>query len=364
MIKAGIIGCGKIADSHAEQIQRIPDCEIVGVCDREILMGKQMFERYKIKNYYDDVDVFLEDSKPDVVHITTPPQSHFDLGKKCLNAGIHVYIEKPFTLFTNEAEELIRIANENKLKLTVGHDDQFTHASRQLRELIRGGYLGGDPVHMESYYCYDFGSGEYAKALLGNRDHWVRQLPGKLLHNVISHGICRIAEYVSCDSPTVIAYGYTSQSLKNLNSMDIIDELRVIISWNEKATAYFTFSSQMRPALHHFRIFGPKNAIYLDHDQQTIVKAGGERYKSYLEKFIPPILYSKQYAANSVGNVFKFIRNDFHMKSGMKFLIESFYNSIANDAPVPIPHKEIILTTRIMEDIFMQLDEKPYLLRI
>ena len=49
---------------------------------------------------------------------------------------------------------------------------------------------------MESYYCYDLTDPGYARALLGDKQHWVRQLPGQLLHNIISHGIARIAEFL------------------------------------------------------------------------------------------------------------------------------------------------------------------------
>ena len=52
MLKVGIVGCGKIADAHASQMQRIPGCEIVGVCDREPLMAEQSAERFPIKAYY------------------------------------------------------------------------------------------------------------------------------------------------------------------------------------------------------------------------------------------------------------------------------------------------------------------------
>ena len=48
---------------------------------------------------------------------------------------------------------------------------------------------------MESYYCYDLSEPGYATALLGDQQHWVRRLPGKLLHNIISHGVARIAEF-------------------------------------------------------------------------------------------------------------------------------------------------------------------------
>src|SRR5579862_4073377 len=110
-----MVGCGKIADSHAAQIQRIPGCEIVGVCDREELMAKQIFERFKVKSYYSDLDALFEKAKPQVVHLTTPPGSHSQLARQCLLRGAHVYVEKPFTLTTPEAEDIIALAQERNL---------------------------------------------------------------------------------------------------------------------------------------------------------------------------------------------------------------------------------------------------------
>src|SRR4030043_22750 len=214
MVKVGIIGCGKIADVHASLIESIPDCEIVGVCDKEELMAKQMYERFNVKYYFSDVYRLLNDAHPDVVHITTPPQSHFELGKLCLEAGCHVYIEKPFTVSTEEAKQLIGIASERGRKVTVGHDDQFTNATRRMRKLIEEGYLGGPPVHMESYYCYDLGDERYARAFLNDNTHWLRSLPGQLMHNVISHGLAKIAEFLEGKNVEVIAHGLTREFLR------------------------------------------------------------------------------------------------------------------------------------------------------
>src|SRR5262249_42950807 len=153
MLKVAIIGCGKIADSHALQIQRISGCRIVAVCDREPLMAQQLFERFPVDRYYTDARQMLQEAKPDVVHITTPPQSHFSRATMCLENGCHVYVEKPFTVNEAEAQSLIDLAERKGLKITAGHDDQFRHAARRMRTLIASGYLGGRPVHMESYYC-------------------------------------------------------------------------------------------------------------------------------------------------------------------------------------------------------------------
>src|SRR5438034_2645116 len=201
MLKAAIIGCGKIADSHASQIQRIKGCEIVGVCDREPLMARQLYQRFPIKRHFSDVSELLSESRPDIVHITTPPASHFDLARHCLESGCHVYVEKPFTLHEHEAQSLIGLADKRGLKITVGHDDQFSHVARRMRTLVQSGFLGSAPVHMESYYCYELGGGVYAKALLGDKQHWVRRLPGQLLQNALRHRIARLSAFLPTDSP-------------------------------------------------------------------------------------------------------------------------------------------------------------------
>ena len=356
LLKVAIIGCGKIADSHLAQIQRIPGCKVVGACDREPLMAKQLAERFKIPSQFSDVSAMLSDCQPDVVHITTPPANHYDLGKQCVTAGCHLYVEKPFTLNTEEAQELIALASKSQRKVTVGHDLQYSHAARRMRQLVKDGYLGGRAAHLESYYCYDLSEAAYAKALLSDKQHWVRGLPGKLLQNIISHGIARIAEFIDDDSPKVIAHGFVSPLLTSLGETEIIDELRVIISASSGMTAYFTFSSQMRPSLNEFRIYGAKNGILVDDEQQTVIKLPGKRLKSYAEKFVSPLMLARQQFGNVAVNARKFLGSDFHMKAGMKCLIESFYSSIEKETPPPIPYREILLTSRIMDDIFEQIN--------
>lgn len=355
MLKAAIVGCGKIADTHAIQIQNLPECEIVGVCDREPLMARQLSERFAVKRCYTDVAELLSEARPDVVHITTPPASHFEIARRCLENRSHVYVEKPFTVNAAEAQRLVDLANRNGLKLTAGHNYLFTNVARRMRAMAANGYLGGTPIHMESYYGYNLRDPSYAAALLGDKNHWVRKLPGQLLHNIISHGIARIAEFLSGNDPHVIAYGFVSQFLRSIGETEITDELRVIISDCQGTTAYFTFSSQMRPSLHEFRIYGPKNGLALDQQHEILLRLRGAKFKSYADHFIPPVMFAKQHLGNLWVNAKSFLARDFHMDSGYKYLIGSFYRSIRNGQPVPIPNREILLTAKIMDAIFDQL---------
>ena len=356
MLKVAIVGCGKIADAHAAQIRRIKDCEIVAVCDREPLMAKQLCDRFPVKQAYTEVVELLRTARPDVVHITTPPEGHFELAKLCLQHGANVYVEKPFTVYAQEAQKLIDFAASKGLKLTAGHNYQFSPAARRMRDLVKSGYLGGGVVHMESYYGYNLTDPSYARALLGDKQHWVRRLPGKLLQNIISHGIARIAEFLTTDNPHVTAYGFVSPVLKSIGETEIFDELRVIISEEDRTTAYFTFSSQMKPCINELRVYGSKNGLVLDEDHDIVLKLRGNKYKSYADKFVPPLQFARQHFGNLITNVKLFMANDFHLDSGMKYLMESFYRSIREDVPVPLPYREILLTTRIMDEVFEQLE--------
>ena len=92
----------------------------------------------------------------------------------------------------------------------------------------------------------------------------------------------------------MIAHGFISPLLKRMGETEIIDELRVIISEEERTTAYFTFSSQMRPSLHQFRVLWAEERAHSGSGSGDLIKLRGGRFKSYAEKFIPPVIFASQ----------------------------------------------------------------------
>jgi predicted dehydrogenase len=354
MLKIGIVGCGKIADQHVDAIHHIPDCEVVALCDREPLMAKQLGERFGISASFSELSEMLEAARLDVVHITTPPQSHYSLAKQCLESGSHVYLEKPFTITAAEAESLIRVAERRDLKITAGHNLQFTPETLEMRRLLAEGFLGGKPVHLESHFSYDLGDTSYVSALLGNRQHWVRQLPGQLLHNIISHGTAKLAEFLNDDLIEIVAAAHQSEQLKTLEIPEVLDELRVLIRDKSGTTAFFCFSTQIK-SLNELRIYGPANSVTVDIATGSLIRKQSRAYKSYLTYFIPPLKNAREHLTNAGCNVINFIRRRRYQDFGMKELIERFYNSIRLRGEPPIPYREIILTARIMDEIFSQI---------
>jgi predicted dehydrogenase len=354
MLKIAIVGCGKVADQHVQAIQRIPNCGIVAVCDRELLMAKQLGERLGISKCFSDLEEMLQAVSPDVVHITTPPQSHFSLARKCLESGSHVYLEKPFALRAEDVKSLIQLAHSCDLKITAGHNYQFTFEMLEMRRRVKEGFLGGKPVHLESYWSYDLGDISYVGPVLGNRSHWVRQLPGQLFHNIISHGIAKLAEFLDDELTEIVATADQSEQLQSLGAHEVLDELRVLIRDKSGMTAFFCFSTQIK-GLNQLRIYGPANSMIADIITGSLVRNTNRSYKSYLTYFIPPLSNAGEHFWNACRNATNFARRRLYQDFGMKELIERFYNSIRKGDPLPIPYREILLTARIMDEIFAQI---------
>ena len=317
-------------------------------------MAKQLAERFGISSYFGEVTEMMRAVSPDVVHITAPPQYHCVLAKECLKAGSHVYLEKPFTVTAEEARSLIQLADDANLKVTAGHNLQFSLEMMEMRRLVNKGFLGGRPVHVESYFSYSLGDTSYAGAFLANREHWVRQLPGQLLHNIISHGVAKLAEFLDSELTEILATADQSESLRTAGADGLLDELRVMLRDKNGSTAFFCFSTQIR-MLNELRIYGPSGSITVDNVTGSLIRYKRNTYKSYLTYFIPPLKNAKEHLRNARLNLTNFVRRRLYQDAGMKELIERFYDSIRLNTTPPIPYREIILTATIMDKIFAQI---------
>lgn len=355
MTRVAIIGCGFVADQHAAQLQVLPGCEVVAACDTEELMAAQLADRFHIPQTFTSAEEMLHKVRPDAVHITTPAQTHFPLGQICLEAGCHVYMEKPFTETTAEAEDLIRLANGKRLRMTVGHNLQFSPEAIRMRELVKAGFLGGPPVHLESIQCYSHDEPTYGRAVLGDPNHWVRRLPGSLMHNLISHGVSKIAEFLVGDHPNVVSLSFSSPYLRTIGQTDVVDELRAFIQDEQGTTAFFLFTTQFGAGSNELRLYGKAASLVMDNTNRTLIRIRPVHYKSYLRYFFAPWIHAREHVRNSFHNMRRFVKKDFQMDYGMRKLMELFYSAIRDNAPDPIPSSEILRTSRIMEAIFKQI---------
>jgi predicted dehydrogenase len=352
-LKIAIAGCGKIADAHVEEIRKIPSVQLVAVCDLEPIMAEQLASRYAVPRWYSDVAAMVEAEKPNVLHITTPPQSHLSLTKQAVTSGCHVFLEKPVALRHSDAEAIIQSVVSAGKKLAVNYWPNFEAPSLELRRLTQTGVLGS-PVHIESFYGYNL-AGEYGIALKRDPDHWVHRMPGKLFQNVLDHVLNKITPFLQDDEPLIHAVAYRGDATQNgAPTVQLLDELRVIIR-GRQTSAYATFSSHARPVGHTLRVYGTKNTAHVDFAARTLVLERKQTFPSALGRLIPPFLVAKDQLRQALRNVSRFRQARFHYFDGMRQLLSEFYSCIERDTPPPISYDEILRVSAMMERIFKQV---------
>lgn len=145
MIKAGIIGLGKMGLSHAAIVGPHPEAELIAVCDTSSLM-LDVFKKFTDINVYSDYIKMFDSEKLDCVVVATPTRFHYPIVKYALERGIHTFCEKPFSLTTAEGEELVKLANQKWLVNQVGYHNHFIGTFNELKRLVKSGLLG-DLVH-------------------------------------------------------------------------------------------------------------------------------------------------------------------------------------------------------------------------
>ncbi|MCU0691483.1 MAG: Gfo/Idh/MocA family oxidoreductase [Polyangiaceae bacterium] len=353
-LKVAIVGCGKIADGHIEEIQKMPELgHVVAVCDLEPIMAEQIAFRYAVPSHYGKFENLLQRERPDVVHITTPPAAHLPLTRQALDAGCHVYVEKPLTPTHAQAVELVRLVEQAGKKLTIGYTYLFDPPAIAMRELVAQGVLG-DPVHVESFYGYNL-AGPFGAALLGDGTHWVHRLPGKLFQNNFDHALNKLVEFIDDESPAISAFATTRRVQRFGDDRDAMqDELRVLIR-GSATTAYGTFSSHVRPALHLARVYGTRNTLLVDYLMRTVTVESSGTLPSSLGRLVPAFEMAGRFAKEGARNVLRFAKSDFHFFAGLSKLIELYYRSILDDRPPPIPHRDILRISAWSEEIYRQI---------
>jgi len=295
----------------------------------------------------------LEVEKPDVLHITTPPQSHLSLTRQAVAAGCHIFLEKPVALRHCDAEAIIGAATGAGRKLTVNYWPRFEAPALELRRLYETGVLG-IPVHVESFLGYDLG-GEYGTALKRDPEHWVHRLPGKLFQNVLDHVLNKITPFLDDEEPFIQAVAYRGNAGGGESrSGELLDELRVIIR-GAQVSAYATFSAHARPVGQTLRVYGTKNTAHVDFMARTVALERKQTFPSALGRLFPPFLVAKDYLRQGLKNVNRFSHARFHFFDGLRRLLNEFYLCIEKDSPPPIAYGEILRVSAMMERIFEQV---------
>jgi predicted dehydrogenase len=142
LVRVGVIGYGYWGPNVVRNISSLENCQLVSICDQNPTALKRAGRLYPAVQMTSDASDVLASPDIDLVAVVTPVWTHFELAKKALENGKHVFVEKPFTATSQQAEELIELAEKKNLKIMVDHTFLFTGAVKKIGELVEKGTLG------------------------------------------------------------------------------------------------------------------------------------------------------------------------------------------------------------------------------
>jgi predicted dehydrogenase len=142
VVRVGVIGYGYWGPNIVRNLHGVDGCQVVALCDKNrdaLRRAHRSYPRLQLTTDFTDI---LRSPDIDAVAVVTPVWTHFDLAKAALENGKHVFVEKPFTSSSAQAEELIELAQRKNLKIMVDHTFLFGGPVKKIRELVDEGTLG------------------------------------------------------------------------------------------------------------------------------------------------------------------------------------------------------------------------------
>jgi len=215
MINIAVIGYGYWGPNIVRNFNAIEGAKVLFICDRNREAINRARKTYPHIGVTSDCNEIINSPEVDAVAVITPVSTHYELAKRSLQKGKHVFVEKPFTALVPQAEELIELAEKKKLTIMVDHTFVFTGAVRKIKQCIDNEILG-------DLYYYDS-----TRANLGLFQHDVN-----VIWDLASHDFS-IMDYLTKEKPDALS----ACGKAHVNGM--IDTAYITLYYSSNMIAHF-----------------------------------------------------------------------------------------------------------------------------
>jgi len=188
--KVGIVGAGFIADYHFQAIKQIPNTHLSAICDTDLSRAQAFARAHGIAHSYNSLESMLDNQKLDVVHTLVPPDHHFRVAQAALDAGAHLFLEKPMCTNHRDCQRLVDRATKNKRTLGVNHNFLFYPVCEQLKKDLQQGTLG-----LPHEITIDWNL-ELSTVTSGPFDSWMLRDPANIILEIGSHSVAHMLHLV------------------------------------------------------------------------------------------------------------------------------------------------------------------------
>ncbi len=329
MIRVAIAGCGHIAGSHMRTLRSIHDVSVVAACDIDMEQARTFAGRHAIRSVYDDITTLIQQTRPDVVHILTPPASHHTLALQVLEAGASALIEKPFARDAQEAADMVRIESRFPGTLSICHNYLYLPAMSHALRLIEQGKLGR-VISADIYWRVSSLDTTRSDAL-----QWLEHLPGGAFHEVGPH-LIYLLRAVLGDLVCVSACQAGN------------DELRVQFRADDRLGT-MAISTNEANIQKYLRIYGTRMSLHVDLAANVLIRLV-PRGRSIAARALLNIETAGQLLAGTTGNVLRTLLG--RMPRSHAAWIRAYYACIRQGLPPPVSSSDGLAVTAILDEVW------------
>jgi len=340
-IDVGIVGCGYVANGHLEAWRKAKQASVVAVSDVNESLVKNTARIWKVPFSHKSLSEMIEQGKVNLVDICTPPQTHASLAIQAMEAGLSVLIEKPMTMTTKDADEIVKCQRATGARAGVIHNWLFDDPILEADSLVKQGRVG-KVFNMEVEALntkYD--------SMAANERHWCHQLPGGRFSEMLAHPIYLMRHFLGevemCDLQVSKIGDYPWMKS---------DELCATFKTGEKiGRAYASFNTS-------------REAIFVNlHCEEAILKLDiinstvnllPKRKTSRFSKGFDSMRQAGQLLKSTASNTYKVALK--RWLSGHDVCIKRFAESLVADTAPPVTIEEARSVIQVLEKMCERIE--------
>jgi len=343
-LRAAIIGCGVIASDHVATVKTRCGPVQLALCDVNSGVAAALNEKHGLNaTIHADARELLKEQPFDVVHILTPPDSHYELARLAIEAGAHVFVEKPMTLTLEETRSLYQFAEQKQRLLCVGHSLLYMDCVRKALDLVRSGRIG----RVVAMHCF-FGHAEKQKTIpYRGVSHWSYRLPGGPLINLISHPASVIVELLG--RPGKLTYLSQSRNVMPHGYSDLLD----VAVTTDAGVGTFIVSMAHGNASRYFTVECEKGSISVDLARQLVTRRIQRPKLSIVSKLFGGIGQGTSLIAGTVSVLCRVVTGRLKPNPGTRELVARFYHAVRTQGQSPVSRDNVLGVAEIIEQVLV-----------
>lgn len=272
MIRAGLIGVGKMGLSHYAILGAHPSVQVAAICDSAGYITSALRKHTGVESYK-DFRKMLDEARLNCVMVATPTSTHFEVASHALERGCHVFVEKPLCLRPEQSHALAELAKSRKLANQVGYHNRFIGTFRETRRLVRAGAIGD---------VYHIGGSAFGQVVIraksGTTWRSSRQEGGGCLHDYASH-VVDLMNFVVGPPERVLG-----AQLRRIFSRDVEDAVYATLCYPGGASGQLETNwsdESYRKMSTTITVYGTKGKIVSDRQECRVFLRSGAEFERY-----------------------------------------------------------------------------------